>query len=320
LNDIGLTDEQLVGTYGEYYNSGSDVDVANPSIGSSLPADPEYDEIQFLEKVVDLSPSCHIGYCTEFDLNTFLTLDVDEVIYQGYRGAWWGLNETYTATVIEKVTEKTGKPPIFIEVSKEGAEDCPGDPRSDESVCPGRSMIDIIETNFELATYLNLDIPESVNEDRKALCSAAMEFQQNMQIAHDNGVRVMAAYLGTGTSYFADPTSDSVLRMFEELGMPIFHVGKCDDCSGNYFWEYIPLGNYFQSCADGNVTSNCNHDPLYPVDFWLYDHRTTMILNSPDFTLGFPDRALLAGQKGYWPIGGEQDFSFPFFYKYCARN
>ena len=303
----GLGHDQLVGTYGEWYNSGSDVDVNNPEAGSSLPADPLHDDIKFLEKVVDLSPSCHIGYCTQFDINTFLDLEVDELIVHGYRGGIWGISNE---TIIEMATEKLGKPLIYSELSREGADKCPDDMTSTDSKCTGISMIDLIEENYDLAKYLNFDIPNSINNDRQTLCNSAKAFQTHMKTAQENGVRVMAAYLTTTTSYLADPVSDSVLRMFEELGMPIIHPGKCmvaEECAGNYFWEYMGLNTFFKSCPNGpeNVTSSCNDNPYYPVDMWLYDHRTTLTVTDPDFVFGFPDKAIAAGQIAYWPIGGE---------------
>jgi len=99
-----------------------------------------------------------------------------------------------------------------------------------------------------------------------------------------------------------------VLRMFEELGMPILHIGKCEDCSMSYFWETIPTKAYFSSCTDEqtNVTdfADCNDTPLYPVDVWLYDHRTRATINNEDFAVVFPDQAVLNGQYVEWVIGG----------------
>ena len=131
-----------------------------------------------------------------------------------------------------------------------------------------------------------------------------------MKIAHDKGVRLLAAYPTTATSYFADPTSDSVLRMFEELGMPIIHPGKCieaGECVGGNFWEYVPINSYFTSCGPfpENITESCNDDPLYPVDMWLYDHRLTFKVPDPDFALGFPDKAFIKGQSVVWRGGGK---------------
>jgi hypothetical protein len=101
-----------------------------------------------------------------------------------------------------------------------------------------------------------------------------------------------------------------VLRMFEELGMPILHIGKCEDCSLSYFWETIPTDSYFSSCSEEQINANnyadCNEDPLYPVDVWLYDHRTRATIFNEDFSVVFPDKAVLAGQAVEWPIGGRK--------------
>lgn len=101
-----------------------------------------------------------------------------------------------------------------------------------------------------------------------------------------------------------------VLRMFEELGMPILHIGKCEDCSLNYFWESIPTESYFASCTDEQINAtdfeSCNADTLYPVDVWLYDHRVRDTINNEDFAVVFPDRAILNGQYVEWPIGGRK--------------
>ncbi|EJK50526.1 hypothetical protein THAOC_30470 [Thalassiosira oceanica] len=98
-----------------------------------------------------------------------------------------------------------------------------------------------------------------------------------------------------------------VLRMFEELGMPILHIGACANCSLSYFWETIPVESYFKSC-EVNTTdfSVCNEDPLYPIDVWLYDHRVRGTVNNEDFGVVFPDKAILAGQFVEWPIGGRK--------------
>jgi hypothetical protein len=101
-----------------------------------------------------------------------------------------------------------------------------------------------------------------------------------------------------------------VLRMFEELGMPILHIGKCENCSLTYFWETIPTDSYFASCSEEQIDAadyaNCNEDPLYPVDVWLYDHRTRATIFNDDFSVVFPDKAVLAGQAVEWPIGGRK--------------
>jgi hypothetical protein len=98
--------------------------------------------------------------------------------------------------------------------------------------------------------------------------------------------------------------------MFEELGMPILHIGKCENCSLSYFWETIPTDSYFASCSEEQINAtayaDCNENPLYPVDVWLYDHRTRATITNDDFSVVFPDKAVLAGQAVEWPIGGRK--------------
>lgn len=94
--------------------------------------------------------------------------------------------------------------------------------------------------------------------------------------------------------------------MFEELGMPILHNGACTNktlCPDNFFWEYVPKEQYFTGCQD-EIKESCNAETLYPVDLWLYDHRTTLSVKNDDFAVAFPDKAIVSGQMEFWPIGG----------------
>jgi hypothetical protein len=152
---------------------------------------------------------------------------------------------------------------------------------------------------------LNLEEPAQFQQDLADLCAAAGEFQEQMKTAHEKGIRTMAAYVDPSSAFYASPVNDMVLRMFEELGMPILHVGKCEECSQSYFWETIPTESYFTSCNNSTLFDECE-DTLYPVDVWLYDHRTRNVINNEDFALVFPDPAVLAGQFVEWPIGGRK--------------
>jgi len=308
LSHYGLDTEQLLGTYGEWANAGSDFDFNNPEAGSSFPADPNTEELELLKSVVNLSPSCGAEYCVDFDFETFKLVRPDFFIIHGYRHSPWAINSSNQPELLEKITEFMGRPPIYTDVSLEGeGETCS---LGNEDNCYGKSMIDVIEQNFDVATFLNLDVPDSLNEERQRLCESALTFQSYMKIAQDNGVRAMAAYLvpsPVGTSYLATPVDDMVLRMFEELGMPILHPGSCPDktlCKFEYFWEWLPNAEYFNQCSEGQDFATCNSSTLYPVDFWLYDHRTTFTITNPDFQLAFPDRAIIKKQYAYWPIGG----------------
>jgi len=309
MGHYGLKKPQLLGTYGEWAIGGSGfnlTDKANlgPDDESelSLVTQPTLDEMKLLQSVVNLSPDCGAQYCTEFDFETFKLLDPDFIIMNGYKGGVWAV-----AGLEPNITEFMGKPIIYREISTVGlngtdpmecsATDSPND-RTDG--CYGRSLLDFIDDNFELAEFLNLDIPDSLNDDRAMLCEAAENFQANMKTAQDKGIRTMAGYLSSGTSYLANPTADPVLRMFEELGMPILHPGEtcitnATSCTHTYFWEYVSIDKFKLDSTE----------PLYPVDFWLYDHRITAAVTDPDFAKDvFPDKALQANQLGSWPNGG----------------
>jgi len=122
----------------------------------------------------------------------------------------------------------------------------------------------------------------------------------------------MASYVDPSSAFYASPVDDMVLRMFEELGMPILHIGKCDDeeCALNYFWESIPTEKYFASCTEEQTNAtdfeSCNTNPLYPVDVWLYDHRVRDTITNEDFAVVFPDLAVQQKQFVEWPIGGRK--------------
>lgn len=109
-------------------------------------------------------------------------------------------------------------------------------------------MIEVINQQFLLAVALEFKIADIIEEDRQALCQAAATFSDNAKTAQANVVRTMAAYLTTATFYFASPTDDMVLRMFEELGAPLMYVGKCTD-------EAACPYDYFESGSQLNIIS-----------------------------------------------------------------
>lgn len=297
LFDYGLGTDQLIGTYGEYVVSGSDFDFEQPEQTSSYNADPEPQDIVKLLETTNISPGCERvpGYCTEFNTKTLIELDPDYLIVHGYADSPWGFANF---TEVELAFPKTKI--IYNDVSLKG-DDC-----TVYENCYGKSMIDLIEQYQALAVFLNLEEPANLKEDLSSLCAAATEFQEHMKTAHDKGIRTMAAYVDPSSAYYASPINDMVLRMFEELGMPILHIGKCDDCSQSYFWETIPSESYFASCENTTEFEMCNEDPLYPVDVWLYDHRTRGVINNEDFAVVFPDLAILRDQFVEWPIGGRK--------------
>eukprot|EP00977_Amphora_coffeiformis_P021724 scaffold9782_cov150-Amphora_coffeaeformis.AAC.3 len=286
--------DQLVGVYGEYVHDGSDYDFSNLKAGSTYPADPTPEEMEFITSVTHISPSCQKGYCQEFDLEIFRSLKPDYIVMHGYTGDLWGLE----ADTEKQVVNVIGNPIIYIDVAQ-------------QENCYGKSMIEVIQQYHDLAVALGIDIPASVKDDQKALCKAAAQFQDAAQIAHTKGIRALAGYISTNqyrnaTSYLAYPSDDMVLRMFEELGMPLLHPGLCqaEECSQNYFWDWIPTQEFFPDCSKTQDRQECNDNVLYPADMWLYDHRTTITFTSQEFRESFPDPAVIQGQYEYWPIGG----------------
>jgi len=310
LHSYGLDGTQLLGTYGEYINDGSDFDFTQPEMGSSFPADPDADELALLKDSINLSPGCEetAGYCVELDIAKLAELSPDFMLIHGYRHSPWGI-----ANIIENITA-AGFPEdriIFNEVSMAMGPDAKNCTDEHHKDCYGRSMIDQIETFLELADFLNLDKPAELEGEIEDLCVAATNFAANMKKAQEKGVRALAAYLvPTGTSYFAHVTDDPVLRMMEELGAPIIHPGACTNCTSEYYWEWIGAKDYFNQCTADQIDdfkmAECNDETLYPVDFWLYDHRTTPTVLSDEFAEAYPDQAIQRGQLGMWAIGGRK--------------
>jgi hypothetical protein len=257
--------------------------------------------MELLTSVTHISPSCQRGYCQEFDLDIFESVKPDYLVMHGYQGQLWG----FDADTEKQVVSIIGKPIIYIDVAQQGS-NCIGENANN---CYGKTMIEVIEQYDALALALGISRPASVEQDKQDMCQAAKEFQAAAETAQSKGVRALAGYINPdpeAMSYLAYPPDDMVLRMFEELGMPLLHVGSCEavNCSQNYFWEWIPTKELFPDCADGQSFSQCNDNPLYPVDFWLYDHRTTLNFTSNKFKEAFPDKAVLKSQYAYWPIGG----------------
>mmetsp|Transcript_21443 Transcript_21443/g.47652 ORF Transcript_21443/g.47652 Transcript_21443/m.47652 type:complete len:493 (+) Transcript_21443:305-1783(+) len=296
--DYGLGTDQLIGTYGEYLVEGSTFDFDMPEQASAYSADPEPEDIARLLETTNLSPDCERtpGYCTSFDVAGLVELDPDFLVVHGYAGRPWGFSN-FTEIQLNFPEERI----IFNDVSLEG-DNCTATEN-----CYGKSMIGMVEQYRELGAFLGVEEGPELQADFADLCEAAKEFSAHMETAHEKGIRTMASYVDPTSGFYASPVNDMVLRMFEELGMPILHIGACANCSLSYFWETIPVESYFKSC-EVNTTdfSVCNEDPLYPIDVWLYDHRVRGTVNNEDFGVVFPDKAILAGQFVEWPIGGRK--------------
>lgn len=196
----GLNTEQLLGTYGEYVVTGSDFNFDEPEQASTFNADPEPKDIGMLQQVTNLSPDCERipGYCTTFESDLLVDLNPDFFIVHGYADSPWGFSN-FTEQVLAVFPETKI---IYNDVSLEG-DDC----QTHEN-CYGISMIDLIEQYRELAAFLNLEEPAELEQDYVDLCATASKFSENMKIAHEKGIRTMAAYVDPSTAFYASPVDD----------------------------------------------------------------------------------------------------------------
>ena len=301
----GMEPTQLSGVYGQWGGETSNLDPSNPEGGSAFDKDPSPEDIQFLAShAVNLLPSCLPGRrCMDIDLDLLRDIEVDVFLALGYRHT-----VRYITDFVADIEEITGKPVIYIDLSQTGPDCTPGN----EDRCYGKSMIDLIHQLEDLATALGVRPTAAVQQDKQDLCEAAQNFQRVSLEAQLRGVRAMAAYFGTGidgSTYYANPPDDMVLRMLEELGMPLLHV-DCDlqpdqdQCPLGFFWETLRNAAFFGNCQESTLQACQDNTPKYPVDFWLYDDRQTLEVLRPSFGQDFPDKAILARQYAYWPIGG----------------
>lgn len=298
---------QLAGVYGQWGGEASNLDPNNPEQGSAFESDPTPEDIQFLAAhAVNLSPNCLPGArCLDIDLDLLRGIadDVDAFITIGYRHT-----VRYITDAVPEIESILGRPVIYIDLSQTGPDCLP----TKDYRCYGKSMIDLILRFEELAAALGVVPTKAVQQDKQDMCEAAANFQTVARDAQLRGVRAMAAYFGfgiDGVTSLANPPDDMVLRMLEELGMPLLHV-DCEltpdqeQCPFGFFWESVNNTVFFDDCQATDIQQCSNENPKYPVDLWLYDDRQTLEVLSKDFATSFPDKAVLEGQLAYWPIGG----------------
>ena len=178
--------------------SGSDFDFEQSEQASSYTADPEPADIAKLLETVNLSPDCERkpGYCTSFDVDALVELNPDYLVVHGYAESPWGINITDIKLSFPESRI------IYNDISMKG-DDC-----SVTENCYGKSMIDVIEQYRELVAFLNAEEPAKLEEDFAALCAAATDFAVNMQLAHEKGIRTMAAYVDPSSAFYASPVND----------------------------------------------------------------------------------------------------------------
>ena len=295
LYHMGMTEDQLVASWGLWAIRGSDFNPEDPLTAGTYPEDPQPDEAAFLGSSINLSPSCwqNPRGCFRWDnvtdvINLYENGEIDFVVYID-NGNDSGISEAVEA----------GIPVIFVDTFFQYDPNCRmANFSRNEEFCYGASMIDIASRIEELAVFLGVDTKtEELVAQKQAACEAAEAFTDAMAIVHEKGIRVKLSILGsgrneeTGESYVTvrsfDPIKLWIPRTLEELGMPLLH-------EGGDLGSSISSDQYFQNCANGtsNVNETCNGDTYYPVDFWLIDSRSFRNIDE-NFKIAFPDRVSL---------------------------
>ena len=202
---------------------------------------------------------------------------------------------------MRELEEEKGIKTIFVDTFYEFSPECRAKNYTllDESKCYGRSMIDVVQRIEELAIFLgvDVDVPKTEAAKRDA-CAAAAAFSASMKDAHAKDMRIKVSILGT-TEYPADsgtnvpyardfdPITLWVPRTLEELGAPLLHGGTYDKTAGEK--RDIVVDKFFLDCDDGLVNATCKDNTYHPVDFWLIDSRSYLVLEDwVNFDL-FPD-------------------------------
>jgi len=293
LYHMGLRSEQLTAIWGLWSIRGSSFDPLQPTVPSNYPQfDPTPDETAFLQSAINLSPSCwqNPRGCFRWDNVTDLSNLQDEIdfviiIDNGSSGATQGDNGVRAA-------EDNGMRVIFVDTFFEPNEDCRLGNFTflDESQCFGRSMIDIVARVEELAIFLGVEPAAELQAQKLEACTAAEEFTAAMQTVSERGIQVKVSILGTrlneetgnteGTIRDFDPIQLWVPRTLEELGMPLLHAEAGAGNSTNYL-----TSEYFVDCPE--PSGDC--ETLFPVDFWLIDSRSFLLIDDTLKTI-IPDK------------------------------
>jgi len=307
LFHMGMTDDQLVATWGLWAIRGSDYDPDDPFTPGTFAEDPGKEAAAFLDSAINLS-ECRSNPrgCFRFDngtdvLNLYEAGDIDFVL---------NIDNGNSDEVFMPL-EDVGVPVIFVDTFYDYNPNCRmANYSTTREFCYGRSMIDIASRIEELAVFLGVDTnTEELTAQKQKACEDAEAFTNAMADVQERGIRVKASILGsgkdeeTGESFVNvrdfDPIKLWVPRTLEELGMPLLHAGNYTP-GGVVDNARVPANDYFSNCDAGVVNETCNGDTLFPVDFWLIDSRSFRNIDD-NFKLAFPDRAFLADQYWHYP-------------------
>lgn len=157
-----------------------------------------------------------------------------------------------------------------------------------------KGYVEVLETMERLATAAGAGPNPDVAEHCSKLRQAMNAMTQTARTMWASGVRVLAASITSSMIYAADPTDDPILIMLEEVGVPMTHINVTDP--RGHYWEYITFPANDRNTA--NIARLGGH-PMYPVDVWLYDSRSTRYHEED---INITDPAWAVGQYTHWPI------------------
>jgi len=287
----GMRQDQIIAVHGTWGIRGSDLDPNNPEAPSIFPdSDPTPEEISFLSTTVNLSPDCYTDNIRCFDLDAAL-LETNKPDFFVEIGDGFVLNNIPNFN-------QMGIPVVFIDLYYESSPACRDDDYEvQKGSCIARSSIDIAERIHELAIAMNVDIPASVEQDRRELCDTAADFSNAMEFAHSRGIRVLPVTLQlfSGVVYLrpSEAEVDCRLRTMEELGMPLLH-------STGVSGERMTLDDWFVDCPAGAIEPNCAINTRIPADFMLFDSRGYQYAVTDEFTEAFPDQIYTGDDPQFW--------------------
>jgi len=318
LYRMGIQD-QITAIWGLWSIRGSDLDVDDPEAGSRYPeSDPDVEEVNWLHTKINMSPGCYTNPrgCFRWDSIAHVKNNSESIDYILFIDNGGDDN-------MKTVTEETGIPVIFIDTFYDYNSDCryvnnateEDYELKDKTRCFGRSMIDVAERIEELAIAIGGANTAQIESDKELACQAAHEFTDLMKQKQEDGVRVMTTIIAvkkdddTGEDYFEfrtlDPIDLWIPRTLEELGMPILHHDDGSLTLDDYSTR-VTGDEFFIDC-DGTLSVDCNSNTMYPVDFWLIDSRSYLLILNEDNEVNedvieaiFPDKAMLAGQHWHY--------------------
>lgn len=251
---------------------GSDIDLNSNDLNSLFAADPNKLEVDFLNSVQNLSPTCHDdpnGCSREFDIGMLNELAPDFVVYM-HHGPF--------AEITEQIVLSTGLPPIYIDERFENNEGCrtAADFETVDTNCYARSVLDVLHRTQELAEFFGVTASDKVANDQQIMCEAANEFALMAQDLHSRGVRCVGATArlnGGGNVNLVNLNQNPWLRTFEELGLPLLHPPLLNPTD---FTRTYTVEDWFPGCSRfGSDVFNCEgHTPILPADCFLFDSRS----------------------------------------------